>query len=89
MNEIPSSEGVAPEGEPNVGDRRLFLQSLGKWSSAAITAVVAGAWVASAPRADAAWVNRRGGGGGGWVNRGGGGGGWVNRSGGGGWINRR
>jgi hypothetical protein len=68
--------------------RRLFLQSLGKWSGAAITAVVAAGWLASGSKARAAgWINRRGGGGGGWVN-GGGGGGWVNRRGGGaGWIN--
>lgn len=71
--------------------RRLFLQSLGKWSGAAIVAAVAGGFLASAPQARAgAWVNRRGGGGGGWINgHGGGGGGWVNRAGGGGWINRR
>jgi rSAM-associated Gly-rich repeat protein len=73
-------------------DRRLFLQSLGKWSGAAITAAVAVGWLASGPNAMAGrWINRRGGGGGGWINRGGGGGGWVNRrgwGGGGGWINR-
>lgn len=73
--------------------RRSFLQSLGKWSGAAIAAVLGSGWIAHPPEADAgAWVNRRGGGGGGWVNgRGyGGGGGWVNRAGGGGgWINRR
>jgi hypothetical protein len=73
-------------------DRRLFLQSLGKWSGAAITAAVAVGWLASGPPARAgAWIKRRGGwGGGGWANRGGGGGGWINRRGfgGGGWINR-
>jgi hypothetical protein len=77
--------------------RRWFLQSMGKWSGAAIAAAIVGtAWLASPPAAQAgAWVNRRaGGGGGGWINgRGGwgGGGGWVNRGGGGGggWINRR
>jgi hypothetical protein len=72
-------------------ERRLFLQSLGKWSGAAIAAAVATGWLASAPRAEAGgWINRRGGGGGGWVNRGGGGGGWINRygGGGGGWANR-
>jgi hypothetical protein len=86
MNE--SNEGSVPEVNQAVADRRQFLQSIGKWSGAAIAAAVGGAWLASAPKADAAWVNRRGGGGGGWVNGGGGGGGWVNR-GGGGWINRR
>jgi hypothetical protein len=60
---------------------------MGKWSGAAISAAVAGAWFASAPEARAGWLNRRIGGGG-WIN-GGGGGGWVNRRGGGGWINRR
>ena len=74
-------------------DRRMFLQSLGKWSGAAITAAVAVGWLASGPTAQAGrWVNRRGGfGGGGWINRGGGGGGWINRRGGfggGAWVNR-
>jgi hypothetical protein len=75
--------------------RRLFLQSFGKWSTAAIVAAVfGGAWLASPPEAEAgAWVNRRGGYGGGWINgRGyGGGGGWINGHGGGGgaWVNRR
>jgi hypothetical protein len=71
-------------------DRRLFLQGLGKWSGAAITAAVAAGWFAATPRAQAGgWVNRRGGGGG-WANRAGGGGGWINRygGGGGGWVNR-
>jgi len=90
----------APESKELHG-RRQFLRSLGKWSGAAILAAVGGAWVASTPKARAgAWINRRGGwGGGGWVNRGGGGwinragwinggGGWINR-GGGGWVNRR
>jgi hypothetical protein len=83
MNEQPiDSEEKTAQG------RRAFLQSLGKWSGAAITAAVAAGWLASGPQARAGgWVNRRGGGGGGWVN-GGGGGGWVNRRGGGaGWIN--
>ena len=89
MNDNPSNEGMVPEVSHDVVDRRLFLQSTGKWSGAAIAAAVAGSWFASAPNAGAAWVNRRGGGGGGWVNGGGGGGGWINRAGGGGWINRR
>lgn len=68
--------------------RRLFLQSMGKWSGAAIAAAVAGGWLASAPKAEAgAWINRRVGGGA-WVNRAVGGGAWIN-GGGGGWINRR
>jgi hypothetical protein len=89
MNDKPSSEPSVPEGSHDVVGRRLFLQSMGKWSGAAIAAAVAGVWLASAPKAEAGgWINRRGGGGGGWINRGGGG--WVNRrgGGGGGWINR-
>ena len=89
MSDKPSDEGNVPEKNDDVLGRRMFLQSMGKWSGAAIAAAVAGSWLASAPRAEAGgWINRRGGGGGGWVN--GGGGGWVNRrgGGGGGWINR-
>jgi hypothetical protein len=92
----------SPETE-EVQSRRLFLQGVGKWSGAAITAAVAGVWLGSGPEAQAGvWVNRRGGwlnrggswinrsGGGGWINGRGGGGGWVNRRGGGGsWVNRR
>jgi hypothetical protein len=78
-NDKPSNEESVPEVSNEVLGRRLFLQSMGKWSSAAIAAAVTGSWLASAPRADAAWINRRGGGsGGGWIN-GGGGGGWINR----------
>ncbi len=91
MNDNPSNEGIVPEVSHDILGRRLFLQSMGKWSGAAIAAAVAGSWFASAPKAEAGgWVNRRGGGGGGWVNGGGGGGGWINGGGGGGgWINRR
>ena len=68
--------------------RREVLRGLGKWSGASVLAVVgAAAWISTASNAKAGWLNRNGGGGGGWVN--GGGGGWVNRRGGGGWINRR
>ena len=89
MSDEPSNEANLPEVSNQGLGRRLFLQSTGKWSGAAILAAVAGSWLASAPKASAgAWVNRRGGGGGGWVNRvGGGGGGWIN-GGGGGWVNR-
>ena len=50
-----------------------------------------GTWLALTPKANAGWINRRGGYGGGWINRfAGGGGGWINGGGGGGgWINRR
>jgi hypothetical protein len=93
MNDDTSNETVGGAEERELLDRRLFLQSMGKWSSAAIAAgVFAGAWLALPPEADAgAWVNRRGGYGGGWINRRGyGGGGWINGGGGGGgWINRR
>jgi len=84
--------------------RRQFLRSLGKWSAAAIAAVLLQESVTSVEASQ--WVNRRGswinGGGGGWANRGGswinggnawvnrGGGGWLNNRGGGGsWVNRR
>jgi hypothetical protein len=91
-NETPNEMTDTEEGRELLG-RRLFLQSMGKWSGAAIAAVLGGAWLAFPPEANAgAWVNRRGGyGGGGWINRrGGGGGGWINGGGGGGgWINRR
>ena len=91
MNDETSNETTVTEEGRDLLDRRLFLQSMGKWSGAAIAAAVfGGAWLASPPEANAGgWVNRRGGGGGGWINgRGGSGGGWIN-GGGGGWINRR
>jgi hypothetical protein len=93
MSREPSIDKTGSDQE--LVGRRLFLQSMGKWSGAAIAAAVFGStWVASPPKAEAgAWVNRRGGyGGGGWINgRAGGGGGWVNRryyGGGGAWVNR-
>jgi hypothetical protein len=95
MNDETSNEAKGAEEQRELLARRLFLQSIGKWSGAAIAAAVfGGTWLAFSPDADAgAWVNRRGGGGGGWVNgRGYGGGGWINGGGGGGgggWINRR
>jgi hypothetical protein len=93
MNDETFNEMIGPEEGRELLARRLFLQSMGKWSGAAIAAAVfGGAWLAFPPEADAgAWVNRRGGGGGGWINgRGYGGGGWINGGGGGGgWINRR
>jgi hypothetical protein len=51
---------VAAEGGESL-NRLLFLQSLGKWSGAAIMAVVAGsAWISSLPEANAGVrVNRR------------------------------
>jgi hypothetical protein len=97
MNEELSNEPTTDK-ERGLLDRRLFLQSMGKWSGAAIAAAVfGGAWLATPPDAEAgAWVNRRGyGGGGAWVNGHGGyyrGGGWINGrgyGGGGAWVNRR
>jgi hypothetical protein len=91
MSDKSPKEAVVPETSNAALDRRLFLQSMGKWSGAAIAAVIAGSWLASAPEAQAGgWVNRRCGGGGAWANRAGGGGGaWANRyGGGGGWVNR-
>ena len=51
MNEKASNEESVPEASNDVVGRRLFLQSMGKWSSAAIAAAVAGSWFASAPKA--------------------------------------
>jgi membrane protein DedA with SNARE-associated domain len=48
MNDNPSNEGIVPEVSHDVVGRRLFLQSMGKWSGAAIGAAVAGSWLASA-----------------------------------------
>jgi hypothetical protein len=75
--------------EPATPDRRLFLESLGKWSGAAIAAAVVTGWLVSAPQAEAGlWINRRGPRRGGWLNRPFvGGGNWFNRRP-GGWINR-
>ena len=72
MNEETSNETTGTEEGRELLDRRLFLQSMGKWSGAAIAAAVfGGAWFVSTPEANAGgWVNRRGGrGGGAWVNR--------------------
>ncbi|RYD31882.1 MAG: hypothetical protein EOP86_16925, partial [Verrucomicrobiaceae bacterium] len=70
MNEKPAEDN---ELSPDLQERRRSLQSMGKWSGAAIGAAVAGTWLASAPEARAGgWVNRRTGGGG-WINGGGGG----------------
>jgi hypothetical protein len=91
MNDETSIKTRGTQEPRELLDRRLFLQSMGKWSGAAIAAAVFGcAWLAFPPEAKAgAWVNRRGGYGGGWINgRRYGGGGWIN-GGGGGWINRR
>jgi len=100
MNDETSNEAIGTEEGRELVGRRLFLQSMGKWSGAAIAAaVLGGAWIALPPEAKAGWINRRGGYGGGWVNRvgggwingGGGGGGWINRrgyGGGGAWVNR-
>jgi hypothetical protein len=94
------AEPQDPEIEEQVlYSRRTFLVSLGKWSKAVIAGAVLGEGLLGPGReAQAGWINRRGGGGAGWVN-GGGGGGWVNRyggggagwinGGGGGWVNRR
>jgi hypothetical protein len=92
MSGEPSIERAS--SDKGLLERRAFLQSMGKWSSAAIAAVIfGGTWFGSPPEAEAGgWVNRRGGYGGGWINgRGGGGGGWINGRGGGGgaWVNRR
>ncbi|MFO1429772.1 MAG: hypothetical protein U1F76_06485 [Candidatus Competibacteraceae bacterium] len=98
-HELTPAESQDPETEEQVlYSRRTFLVSLGKWSKAVIAGAVLGGGLLGPEReAQAGWINRRGGGGAGWVN--GGGGGWVNRyggggagwinGGGGGWVNRR
>src|SRR5262245_42536858 len=94
LNE-PENRQLDPEAR-ELSDRRDFLRSLGKWSTAAIAAILL---TESSPSNEASgWVNRRGswingaGGGANWINRGGswlnGGGGWINH-GGGGWLNSR
>jgi hypothetical protein len=103
-NESSNEKVLSAESAESI-NRRRFLQSMGKWSGAAITAAIAGGlWFASSREAKAGgWINRRGAVGvGGWINRagwvnraggwinGGGAGGWINRRvGGGGWVNRR
>jgi hypothetical protein len=100
MIQEPSIEMAASDEGKELLARRMFLESMGKWSGAAIAAaLLGGAWLAFPPEAKAGgWVNRRGAGGGGWINAAshpggtwvnGGAGGWVNRRGGGGaWVNR-
>ena len=70
MNDDTSNKTTGTQEERELLCRRLFLQSMGKWSGAAIAAAVfGGAWLALPPEADAgAWINRRGGYGGGWIN---------------------
>ncbi len=80
--------------DDDLKSRREFLVGLKKWSKIVIGGILVGGALVSPDRdAEAGWINRRGGGGGGWANRGGswvnrGGGSWVNRGGGGGWVNR-
>jgi hypothetical protein len=74
--------------EEELLNRRSFLVGLKKWSKIVISGALGSALLLHAPgKAEAGWINNRGGGGG-WMN-GGGGGGWANNRGGGGWINRR
>jgi hypothetical protein len=57
MNDDTSNETTGTEEEGELLGRRLFLQSMGKWSGAAIAAAVfGGAWLAFPPEANAgAW----------------------------------
>lgn len=71
--------------EDDLLGRRDFLKSLKKWSQIVIGGVVLGGIAPT--QTEAGWINRRGGGGVGWIN--GRGGGWINRRGGGGWLNAR
>ena len=91
MTDQLNTRPLEPTDTPEAQERRTFLRGLGKWSQVVISGVLLGGGLMVSHRAGAgAWVNRRGGygGGGGWIN--GGGGGWINRRGGGGvgWINR-
>ena len=88
-----SAHSETTTDEQVLQSRRDFLLSLGKWSKVVIAGAVLGTGLLGHEReAQAgAWVNRRGGwGGGGWINGGGGGGGWINNRGGygGSWVNR-
>jgi hypothetical protein len=75
--------------ERELSDRRDFLRSMGKWSTAAIAAILLSEPAPS--HAASGRVNSRGS----WITRGGsginrGGVGWLNsRGGGGSWVNRR
>jgi hypothetical protein len=86
MSDKPLGEDArsSAPSEEDLQTRRDFLIGLGRWSKIVIGAALLGGIAAEVPEAEAgAWVNRRGGygGGGAWVNnRGGyGGGAWVNR----------
>jgi hypothetical protein len=63
MNPETPNEAPVAEEERGLLARRWFLQSIGKWSGAAIAAaVLTGAWLIDPPETKAgAWVNRRGG----------------------------
>jgi hypothetical protein len=93
-DELFEQAAQPPEEEEERKGRRLFLRSMGKWSGAAVGAVVAVTWLESGTEAQAGiWINRRWCGGrprpGRWINnRWRPGGSWLNR-GPGGWINRR
>ena len=77
----PDSRPMDTE-ERELSDRRDFLRSMGKWSTAAIAAILLSEPAPS--HAASGRVNSRGS----WINRGGGG--WLNsRGGGGSWVNRR
>lgn len=52
----PEEQQVDPETK-ELSDRRDFLRSLGKWSTAAIAAILVSQ--ASPPDKASAWVNRR------------------------------
>ena len=82
MNSEPTFEKSGSEEEKGLLERRLFLRGMGKWSGAAIAAVIfGGAWTAFAPKVNAGiWINRWGPRRGGWIN------GWGPRR--GRWINR-
>ena len=88
MSDTPSNENAPSPEAAELQNRRLFLQGMGKWSGAAIAAVVGTVIGTGTEAQPGSWINRRGGGGG-WINRRGGGGSWINGRGIGGWINGR
>ena len=83
QTEVPEQSKSSAEEEAQLQTRREFLLSLGKWSKAVIVGAVLGGALTQSQDAQAGWLNRRGGyGGGGWINgHGGGGGSWINRRG--------
>lgn len=77
MTDQQNTQPLELADAPEIQERRAFLRGLGKWSQAVIGAVLLGGAVTLPPQARAgiwvnrgsSWINRRGYGGGGWINR--------------------